>query len=79
MRCKLRWVHCSSHLHRRFSEHQNSAIGMHPSRNTDWTSHQKLEEIYKQVWLPYYEMLFIKDIRPTLNIQTDLIPAKLFI
>ena len=36
-------------------------------------------EVHKQIWLPRpYEMSFIHDLRSTLNVQSDSIPAKVF-
>ena len=80
---KLCWVHCR-HLHQCISEHRYSAIGKHHEtqhgNNRTKTDHllKVLSKCNSKFDCLVYEMLYIKDIKPSLNMQADSIHAKLF-
>ena len=72
------------HLFQRTDEHKHSAIGKHVG-----DAHNQLnQDLYKQFTnlekcrgkfeCLIYEMLFIQEMKPKLNTQTDSIKAKLF-
>ena len=72
------------HLHQRIAEHKNSAIGRHfleahgnnnLLRENQFTVLRKCQSKFDCL---VFEMLFIKKLKPNLNIQTDSIRAKLF-
>ena len=72
-------------LHQRIAEHKNSAIGRHFSevhgnnnllRESQFTVLRKCQSKFDCL---VFEMLFIKKLKPNLNIQTDSIRAKLFV
>ena len=72
------------HLHQRIAEHKNSAIGRHfleahgnnnLLRESQFTVLRKCQSKFDCL---VFEMLFIKKLKPNLNIQTDSIRAKLF-
>ena len=72
------------HLHQRISEHRYSAIGKHIETQHD-NKRAKIDHLFKVLKkcrskfdCLIYEMLFIKDIKPSLNTQSDSIRAKLF-
>ena len=72
------------HLHQRISEHRYSAIGKHLETQHD-NKRAKIDRLFKVLKkcrskfdCLIYEMLFIKDIKPSLNTQSDSIRAKLF-
>ena len=73
-------------FHQRVAEHKRSATGRYltseHNRNNAFPTHH-LFKILKKCknkwdWL-VYEMLFIKDIKPSLNTKSDSIRAKLYI
>ena len=73
------------HLHQRMAEHKNSAIGRHfleahgnnnLLRESQFTVLRKCQSKFDCL---VFEMLFIKKLKPNLNIQTDSIRAKLFV
>jgi len=72
------------HLHQRISEHRYSAIGKHletqHGNNRTKTDHlfKVLKKCNSKFDCLVYEMLYIKDIKPSLNTQADSIRAKLF-
>ena len=72
------------HLHQRIAEHKVSVIGKHV-KETHGEDEEKIVtwfSILKKCKGKYdcllYEMLFIKDLKPKLNKQSDSIPSKLF-
>ena len=72
------------HLHQRISEHRYSAIGKHLETQHD-NKRAKIDHLFKVLKkcrskfdCLIYEMLFIKDIKPSLNTQSDSIRAKRF-
>ena len=84
--CDASYVgYTARHLHQRVAEHKRSTIGRHltSEHNRDNTApiHHlfKVLKKWKNKWdCLIYEMLFIKDIKPSLNTQSDSIRAKLF-
>ena len=73
------------HLHQRIAEHKNSAIGRHfleahgnnnLLRENQFTVLRKCQSKFDCL---VFKMLFIKKLKPNLNIQTDSIRAKLFV
>ena len=80
------WVNSpwGRHLHQRISEHRYSAIGKHletqHGNNRTKTDHlfKVLRKCNSKFDCLVYEMLYIKDIKPSLNTQADSIRAKLF-
>ena len=73
------------HLHQRIAEHKNSAIGRHfleahgnnnLLRESQFTVLRKCQSKFDCL---VFEMLFIKKLKPNLNIQMDSIRAKLFV
>ena len=73
------------HLHQRIAEHKNSAIGRHFLEAHGNNNHLKenqflvLRKYQGKFDCLVFEMLFIKNLKPNLNIQTDSISAKLFV
>ena len=69
------------HLHQRVEEHKNSSssIGKHFFAPKDLTKNFSvlMKCTNKFDWL-VYEMFFIHELRPTLNVQSDSIRAKVF-
>ena len=72
------------HLHQRIGEHKHSAIGRHLEDHGISKSDLKDKQFSvlrkcrsKFVYL-IFEMLFIKELKPGLNIQKDSVRAKLF-
>ena len=72
------------HLHQRIREHRYSAIGKHLETQHD-NKRAKIDHLFKVLKkcrskfdCLIFEMLFIKDIKPSLNTQSDSIRAKLF-
>ena len=72
------------HLHQCISEHCYSAIGKHLETQHD-NKKPKIDHLFKVLKkcrskfdCLIYEMLFIKDIKPSLNTKSDSICAKLF-
>ena len=73
------------HLHQRIAEHKNLAIGRHfleahgnnnLLKENQFTVLRKCQNKFDCL---VFEMLFIKILKPNLNIQTDSIRAKLFV
>ena len=73
------------HLHQRIVEHKNSAIGRHfleahgnknLLKENQFTLLRKCQSKFDCL---VFEMLFIKNLEPNLNTQTDSIRAKLFV
>ena len=73
------------HLHQRIAEHKNSAIGRHfleAHGNNNLLKENQFTVLRKcqgKFEFLIFEMLFIKNLKPNLNIQTDSIRAKLFV
>ena len=73
------------HLFQRVAEHKNSAIGKHfheghGRRDRLNESHFKiLRKCQGKFDCLVFEMLYIKKLKPNLNVQTDSIRAKLFV
>ena len=72
------------HLHQRIGEHRYSAIGKH-LETQHGNNRRKIEHLFKVLRkcnskfdCLVHEMLYIKDIKPSLNTQADSIRAKLF-
>ena len=74
------------HLHQRIVEHSSSrsSLGKHmrqqdgldnPSITENFTVLRKCRNKFECL---LYEMLFIKELKPSLNVQSDLITAKVF-
>ena len=83
--CDANYVgYAARHLHQRISEHRHSAIGKHletqHGNNRTKTDHlfKVLRKCNSKCDCLVYEMLYIKDIKPSLNTQADSIRAKLF-
>ena len=83
--CDANYVgYTARHLHQRISEHRYSAIGKHletqHGNNRTKTDHlfKVLRKCNSKFDCLVYEMLYIKDIKPSLNTQADCIRAKLF-
>ena len=72
------------HFHQRITEHKYSAIGKqllqaHGDKNLlNESQFRVLKKCYGIFDCLVYEMLFIKELRPSLNTQGDSISAKLF-
>ena len=71
------------HLHQRIEEHKGSMIGQHMIEHGENTARvdgcfKVLEKCQSKFECLLFEMLFIKDIRPSMNKQSDSIRAKLF-
>ena len=73
--CDANYVgYTARHLHQSISEHSYSAIGKHLE-----TQHgNNITKTNCKFDCLVYEMLYIKDIKPSLNTQADSIRAKLF-
>ena len=73
------------HLHQRIAEHRYSAIGkhlleVHGDKNLlNEDQFLVLKKCHGKFDCLVYEMLFIKELRPSLNTQSDSISAKLFV
>ena len=73
------------HLHQRIPEHKNSAIGRHfleAHGNNNLLKEDQftvLRKCQSKFDCLVFEMLFIKNLKPNLNTQTDSIRAKLFV
>ena len=74
----------SRHLFQRIAEHKHSAIGKHlrEEHNLQATNLQDQFTVLKKCRTKFdcliYEMLFIRNIKPKLNTQSDSLRAKLF-
>ena len=72
------------HLHQRIAEHKYSAIGkhlleVHGDKNLlNEGQFRVLKKCHEKFDCLVYEMLFIKELRPSRNTQSDSISAKLF-
>ena len=73
------------HLHQRIAEHKYSAIGKHfleahSDKNLlNEGQFRILKKCHGKFDCLIYEMLFIKELRPSLNTQSDSISAELFV
>ena len=73
------------HLHQRIAEHKNSAIGKHlleahgRKNLLKESQFRVLRKCQGKFDCLVFEMLWIKNLNPNLNIQTDSIRAKLFV
>ena len=73
------------HLHQRIEEHKGSAVGNHLRKQHDLEpddiaqSFRILRKCQNKFDCLIFEMFFIKDLKPTLNKQSDSIRAKLFV
>ena len=83
--CYANYVgYTARHLRQRIIEHRYSAIGKHVEtqhgNNRTKTDHlfKVLRKCNSKFDCLVYEMLYIKDIKPSLNTQADSIQAKLF-
>ena len=74
----------SRHLFQRIAEHKHSAIGKHlkDEHNLQATNLQDQFTVLKKCRTKFdcliYEMLFVRNIKPKLNTQSDSLRAKLF-
>ena len=82
--CDANYVgYTARHLHQRISEHRYSAIGKHletqHGNNRTKTDHlfKVLRKCNSKFDCLVYEMLYIEDIKPSLNTQADSIRPKL--
>ena len=83
--CDANYVgYTARHLHQRITEHRYSAIGKH-LETQHGNNRRKIDHLSKVLRkckskfdCLVYEMLYIKDIKPSLNTQADSIRAKLF-
>ena len=72
------------HLHQRIVEHKHSSIGNHFREHHDSLLGLKssqfhvLKKCSSKFNCLVYEMLFIRKLKPSLNVQSDSINAKLF-
>ena len=71
------------HLHQRIEEHKGSMIGQHMKEHGEDTARvdgcfKVLKKCRSKFECLLFEMLFIRDIRPSMNKQSDSIRAKLF-
>ena len=75
------------HLHQRVEEHKNSSSSIgkhfrdkHSLAPKDLTKNlSSLKEVHEQIWLSScLRDIFIHELRPTLNVQSDSIRAKVF-
>ena len=75
----------SRHLHQRIDEHRNSAIGRHVKEKHDEDAERIVNcfSVLRKCQGKYdcllYEMLYIKQHKPSLNTQSDSIQAKVFV
>ena len=83
--CAANYVgYTTRHPHQLISEHRHSAIGKHLQtlHGNNRTKPDHLFKVLKKCNSKFeclvYEMLYIKDIKPSLNTQADSIRAKLF-
>ena len=82
--CDANYVgYTARHLQQRISEHRYSAIGkrletQHGNRTKTDHLFKVLRKCNSKFDCLVYEMLYIKDIKPSLNMQADSIHAKLF-
>ena len=73
------------HLHQRIAEHKYSAIGKHildehgDKNLLNEGQFRVLKKWHEKFDRLVYEMLFIKELRPSLNIEGDSISAKLLV
>ena len=73
------------HFHQRVTEHNRSSIGQHFQREHGITILVKdsqfkfLKKCRSKFDCLFYEMLFIQNIKPNLNVQSDSVRAKLFV
>ena len=73
------------HLHQRIAEHKYSAIGRHfveahgSNHLLKENQFRVLRKCQRKFDCLVFEMLFIKNLKPNLDIQTDSIRAKLFV
>ena len=73
------------HLHQHITEHKYSAIGKHllnahgDKNLINEDQFRVLKKCHEKIDCLVYEMLFIKELRPSLNTQSDPISAKLFV
>ena len=73
------------YLHQRITEHKYSAVGKHLSdthgdKNLINEDHFRvLKKCHGKFGCLVYEMLFVKELRPNLNTQSDSISAKLVV
>ncbi|XP_028408834.1 uncharacterized protein LOC114531428 [Dendronephthya gigantea] len=84
--CDVDYIdYTAQHLHQRIAEHKSSTIGKHfyeahGSKDLLNASHfEVLRKCQNKFDCLIYEMLYIKECHPTLNIQSDSIRAKLFV
>jgi len=84
--CDANYVgYTARHLHQRIKEHRYSSIGKHRLKEHGLTtappsnSFSILKKCTSKFDCLVYEMLYIKELTTTLNVQTDSVKAKLFI
>ena len=81
--CDVGYVgHTCRHLHQRIEEHKGSMIGQHIKEHGEDTARvdgcfKVLKKCRSKFECLLFEMLFITDIRPSMNKQSDSIRAKL--
>ena len=75
----------SRHLHQRVEEHKRSTLGNHmkdehgKDPDTITSNFKILKKCQSKLDCLIFEMLFIRDLKPKLNKQSDSIRAKLFV
>ena len=72
-----------THLYQRVEEHKSSAVGVHVKNCHNSLKHfdtnfTVLRQCKTKFDCLLYEMLFIKELKPSLNVQSDSLKAKLF-
>ena len=78
-------IYTARHLHQRIAEHKYSAIGKdlldaHGDKNLiNEDQFRVLKKCQGKFYCLVYEMLFIKELKPSFNTQSDSISAKLFV
>ena len=77
--------HTARHLHQRIAEHKYSSIGKHlleahgDKNLLNEGQFRVLKKCHGKFDCLVYEMLFIQELKPSLNTQSDSISAKLFV
>ena len=84
--CNADYVgYTARHLHQRIAEHKNSAVGRHfleAHGNNNLLKENKFTVLRKcqgKFDCLVFEMLFMKNLKPSSNIQTDSMRAKLIV
>ena len=78
-------AYTAPHVHQRIAEHKYSAIGKHlleahgDKNLLNESQFRVLKKCHGKFDCLVYEMLFIRELSPSLNTQSDSISAKLFV